>query len=173
MINALPASTQILASNQIMALSDSDAAFLGLGFSFFILVMVLLIASFVFLIWGMIDVATKSNMDSNSKMLWIILIWFTSGIAGAIWIFWGRKHPEKWAPQHPPYQQGYYAPGAYPPAPNGQYPQAPYPQGQNPQNPYQQGSNPQAPCPQDQNLQNPYQQAPYQQGGYGQQPPQA
>lgn len=84
--------------------SGGDAAFGAFAIIMMLLFVALAIALLVFQIWGIIDCAMKQPMDSTSKIIWILLMIFLGGLAGAIWLFWGRKNMDKW--------QGNATPGA-------------------------------------------------------------
>lgn len=95
------------------------------------------LASLVFWIIELIDVCRREFRDSNSKLLWILVVVLAHGLGALIYYFAGK--PQGWLPgekplypqypQHPPYPPkappganwppppGYYAPTAAPPEP--------------------------------------------------------
>lgn len=118
-------------TNEILAYGNGGGAALGaMSIIFLLFLAILAIASFVFWIWGLIDVATKQPMDSTAKLIWILIMVFVGGgIAGAVWIFWGRKNMDKWQGKQQPQNYNAYGnpnaqPGAYPGGEPG-YPQQP------------------------------------------------
>lgn len=114
------------------ASSSGDAFIVFLLFFLVFALIALAIALFVFMIWGIIDVVSQPSMDSGAQIMWAVIIWLTSGIAGVVWIFWGRKNVDRWPPK-PVVSYPVYAPppGTYPPGggypPAGTYPQAAQP----------------------------------------------
>ena len=78
----------------------------------------LALASFVFWIVEIVDVARREFRDPNTKLLWLLVVIFAHGLGALVYYFAGR--PQGWLPgQTPLYPQG--QPRAYPP----QYPPAP------------------------------------------------
>ena len=101
-----------------------------LFYGFFIL---LALASFVFWIIELVDVARREFKDSNTKLLWLLVVVLAHGLGALIYYFAGR--PQGWLPGETPlYPQ--YPPQGYPP----QYPPQ-YPPGVG----YEQDSYPQTP----------------------------
>ena len=99
-----------------------------LFYGFFIL---LALASFVFWIVEIVDVARREFKDSNTKLLWLLVVILAHGLGALIYYFAGR--PQGWLPgEAPRYPQGYppqYPPqGQWPPTPGTGYGQNPYPQ---------------------------------------------
>ena len=111
---------------------------------FYIFIILLGLASFVFWIVELIDVCRREFRDPNTKLLWVLIVVFLHGLGALIYYFAGKS--QGWlpgqAPLYPP--QGYppqYPPqGQWPPPPGTGYGQTPYAQ-----NPYSQPSNPQTP----------------------------
>ena len=95
-------------------------------YGFFIL---LGLASFVFWIVELVDVARREFRDPNTKLLWLLLVIFLHGLGAIIYYFAGR--PQGWLPgERPPYPPAGYPPPSYPPPsypPPGQWPPAPGP----------------------------------------------
>ena len=91
---------------------------LFLFWGFFIL---LGLASFVFWIVEIVDVARREFKDSNTKLLWLLVVVLAHGLGALIYYFAGR--PQGWLPGQTP---------LYPQYPQNSYPQNPY----HPQNPY-------------------------------------
>ena len=95
-----------------------------LFYGFFIL---LALASFVFWIVELVDVARREFKDSNTKLLWVLVVALAHGLGALIYYFAGR--PQGWLPgQTPLYPQvppQPYPPQGYQPPPQGQWPPAP------------------------------------------------
>ncbi len=102
---------------------------------FYGFIIVLSLASFVFWIVEIVDVVRREFKDSNTKLLWVLVVVLAHGLGALIYYFAGR--PQGWLPgQTPLYpQQGYspqYPPqgppqGQWPPTPGAAYGQNPYP----------------------------------------------
>jgi formate hydrogenlyase subunit 3/multisubunit Na+/H+ antiporter MnhD subunit len=97
-----------------------------LFYGFFIL---LGLASFVFWIVELIDVARREFRDSSTKTIWLLVVIFAHGLGALIYYFAGK--PQGWLPGEaplyppnpmPPYSQS----GQWPPPPGASYPQNPY-----------------------------------------------
>jgi len=114
--------------------SSTDGFIIGivLFYGFFIL---LSLASFIFWIIEIVDVARREFRDPNGKLLWLLVVILTGGLGALIYYFVGR--PQGWLPgetpfypQYPPQSQ--YPPppppqGQWPPPPGTGYGQSPYP----------------------------------------------
>lgn len=100
-----------------------------LFWGFFIL---LGLASFVFWIVEIVDVARREFRDSNTKLLWLLVVILAHGLGALIYYFAGR--PQGWLPGETPLYPQYPPPGYPPqgqpqyPAPGAGYGQNPYPQ---------------------------------------------
>lgn len=97
-----------------------------LFYAFFIL---LGVTSFVFWIVEIIDVAKRQWADTNTKIIWLLVVILGHGLGAIIYYFAGR--PSGWlpgeTPRYPQYPPNY--PPNYPPAqPPGQWPPPPGPQ---------------------------------------------
>lgn len=104
-------------------------------FLFYGFIILLALASFVFWIVELVDVARREFKDSNTKLLWLLVVVLAHGLGALIYYFAGK--PQGWLPgetplypQSPPYPpQGYQSPpqGQWPPTPGTNYRQNPYP----------------------------------------------
>ncbi len=106
-------------------------------FLFYGFIILLSLASFVFWIIELVDVARREFKDSNTKLLWVLVVALAHGLGALIYYFAGK--PQGWLPgQTPLYPQG--PPPGYPPQYPSQYPPPGAGYGQNPypQNPYPQ-----------------------------------
>ena len=109
--------------------SDPSGGFLVgivLLYGFFIL---LGLASFVFWIVELIDVARREFRDSGTKTIWLLVVIFAHSLGALIYYFAGK--PQGWLPGEAPlYPQNpwppYVQPGQWPPPPGASYPQNPY-----------------------------------------------
>ena len=101
---------------------------------FYGFVIVVGLASFVFWIVEIVDVARREFKDSNTKLLWLLVVVLAHGLGALIYYFAGK--PQGWLPGEAPL----YPPQGYSP----QYP----PQGQRPSPPgtgYRQSPSPPTP----------------------------
>ena len=90
-------------------------------YGFFIL---LLLASFIFWIVEVIDVARREFRDPNAKIIWLLVVVFLHGLGAVIYYFAGK--PSGWLPGETPLVSNY--PSNYPPSgppPPGQWPPPP------------------------------------------------
>ena len=89
-------------------------------YGFFIL---LGLASFVFWIVEIIDVARREFRDQNTKLIWLLVVILGHGIGAIVYYFAGR--PQGWLPGQQPLASNY--PPNYPPSspPPGQWPPPP------------------------------------------------
>ena len=100
-------------------------------FLFYGFTILLSLASFVFWIVEIVDVARREFKDSNTKLLWLLVVVLAHGLGALIYYFAGK--PQGWlpgeAPLYPP--QGYspqYPPqGQWPSPPGTGYRQSPSP----------------------------------------------
>ena len=90
------------------------------------------LASFVFWIVELVDVARRQFHDSNTKLLWVLIVALLHGLGALIYYFAGR--PQGWLPgetplypPQTPYGHPPPAPGPYPP-PAGYYTPPPPPE---------------------------------------------
>jgi len=115
-----------------------------LFYGFFIL---LGLASFIFWIVEIVDVARREFKDSNTKLLWLLVVILAHGLGALIYYFAGKpqgwlpgetplypQYPQGYAPQYPPQYppQGQYPPQSprqeeWPPSPGTGHGQSPYP----------------------------------------------
>lgn len=86
-------------------------------------VIVLGLASFVFWIVEIIDVARREFRDPSAKVIWLLVVVFLHGIGALIYYFAGK--PTGWLPGETPLVSSY--PTNYPqqPPPPGQWPPPP------------------------------------------------
>ena len=87
-------------------------------YGFFIL---LFLASFVFWVVEIIDVARREFRDPNAKIIWLLVVVFLHGLGAVIYYFAGK--PSGWLPGETPLVSNY--PPSYPPPPPGQGPPPP------------------------------------------------
>lgn len=104
-------------------------------FLFYGFIILLSLASFVFWIVEIVDVARREFKDSNTKLLWLLVVVLAHGLGALIYYFAGK--PQGWLPGQTPLYSPYPTQG-YPPQypPQGQWPPTPgtgY--GQNPSSP--------------------------------------
>ena len=90
---------------------------------FYGFIIVLGLASFVFWIVEIIDVARREFREPNAKIIWLLVVVFLHGLGAIIYYFAGK--PTGWLPGQAPLVSNY--PPNYPPAP-GQW--SPPPAGQ-------------------------------------------
>ena len=86
-------------------------------YGFFIL---LGVASFVFWIVEIIDVARRQFPDPNAKTIWLLVVVFLHGLGAVIYYFAGK--PSGWLPGETPQYPPNYPPTYPPPPPPGQWP---------------------------------------------------
>ena len=92
-------------------------------FLFYGFIILLSLASFVFWIVEIVDVARREFKDSNTKLLWLLVVVLAHGLGALIYYFAGK--PQGWLPGETP---------LYPP--QGQWSPMPGPgYGQNPSSP--------------------------------------
>ncbi|MDQ2798784.1 MAG: PLDc N-terminal domain-containing protein [Armatimonadota bacterium] len=120
--------------------SGGIVAGLVLFYGFFIL---LALASFVFWIVELIDVARREFRDSNTKLVWLLVVVLAHGLGALIYYFAGRS--QGWlpgeTPLYPPNPASQYSSqDQWPPAPGLRFGPPP-----DPQNPYSQPPNSQPP----------------------------
>ncbi len=103
-----------------------DGAILAGVAVFYGVIILLSLVSFVFWIVEIVDVARREFKDSNTKLLWMLVVVLAHGLGALIYYFAGK--PQGWLPGEapkyaPPVPYGYppQAPGQYP----GQYPPPP------------------------------------------------
>jgi len=98
---------------------------------FYGFIILLSLASFVFWIIELVDVARREFRDPNTKLLWLLVVVLAHGLGALIYYFAGK--PQGWLPGETPlYPQ--YPPQGYPP--QGYQPQYPPPGAGYGQNPY-------------------------------------
>ncbi len=93
-----------------------------LFYGFFIL---LGLASFIFWIVEIIDVAKRQWADSNTKLVWLLVVILGHGLGALVYYFAGK--PTGWLPGEAPKYAGYppTSPPYSPPPPPGQWPPPP------------------------------------------------
>lgn len=73
-------------------MSTSVGVGLGIFFIVFILILIVLgILATIFWIWMLVDCFTNKYMNSDNKLLWVILIFFTHLIGAAVYFFAVRR----------------------------------------------------------------------------------
>lgn len=114
----------------------------GLIAGFFLLygfIILLSLVSFVFWVVEIVDVARREFKDSNTKLLWLLVVVLAQGLGALIYYFAGKpqgwlpgetplypQYPQGYPPQYPPQSQ-YPPQGQWPPTPGAEYGQSPYP----------------------------------------------
>ncbi len=86
-----------------MSSTDADAAgatFVGFIFLFYGFIILLSIASFVFWIVEIIDVARREFAEPNTKIIWLLVVVILHGLGALIYYFAGRPHG--WLPGQRP-----------------------------------------------------------------------
>ncbi len=105
---------------------DPTGAIIGGMVLFYGFLILIGIASFVFWIMELIDVCRREFRDSNTKLLWILVVVLAHGLGALIYYFAGK--PQGWLPGEAPHSPPqtpyptYPPPGPYPPS--GYYPPA-------------------------------------------------
>lgn len=81
------------------------------------------LASFVFWIVELVDVARREFPDPNAKIIWLLVVFFLHGLGAIIYYFAGK--PTGWLPGQAPLVSN--SPPNYPPPPTppGQWPPPP------------------------------------------------
>lgn len=100
--------------------SDPSGAIIGgvfsLIFLFYALIFGVAIASFVFWVIEIIDVARREFPDQNMKVLWLLVVILAHGIGALIYYFVGK--PQGWLPgEAPKMSQAGPPPSTWPPPP--------------------------------------------------------
>lgn len=50
------------------------------------------IASIALFIWALIDILNSEFPDSNSKLIWIVIVLVAAFVGPLIWLLWGRNN---------------------------------------------------------------------------------
>ena len=62
------------------------------------LILLVAVFGFIFWLWMLVDCATKESNEGNTKIVWTIIIVFTS-IVGAV-VYWLVRRPQRYRELH-------------------------------------------------------------------------
>ncbi len=107
--------------------SQVAAGMFGVFFLFWLAAIVIGLALTIFWVLELIDVCRREFRDSNTKLLWILVVVLAHGLGALIYYFAGK--PQGWlpgeAPMYPPQAAYNYPPSGYQPPASYQPPAMP------------------------------------------------
>ena len=74
-------------------MTSTDPTSVDLYFTNFATVIVLpiLLIGAIITIWALVDILKSNFKDSNSKLIWVIIVLVANLIGSLVWLLWGRK----------------------------------------------------------------------------------
>lgn len=70
---------------------DGDAVAAGMGLFCMCFSMLIGLAAFAFWVWVLIDAIQNPRLDSNERLIWIVVIVLTGVLGAVIYLIVGRK----------------------------------------------------------------------------------
>lgn len=67
----------------------------GAGSILFVLIFAIGVAGLVFWIWALVDVVRSNFADNTMKLVWVLVILFTSLVGPLLWLIWGRNNTQR------------------------------------------------------------------------------
>ena len=82
-------------SSLLLLAQDAGGLFIGFGI-LWLLVLVFSIAAFGVWIWALVDAIQNPALDSTMRIVWVLVILFTSVIGALIYLTLGRSATQRW-----------------------------------------------------------------------------